>query len=105
VGVPLNQQEQAEVEIHLFQDGGQIKIKKNVDHLNANLMPIDSQLPQGDPFSLVPTFKLVPRMNSFSRILNISSIQFSVYFVCAHRLYLPGEYAKKIFKFLENYNI
>ncbi len=70
------------MEIDLFQDGGQIKIKKNVDHHNANLMPIDSHLPQGDPFSLVPTFKLVPRMNSFSRILNISLIQFSVYFVC-----------------------
>jgi hypothetical protein len=24
------------VEIDLFQDGGQIKIKKNVDHQNAN---------------------------------------------------------------------
>ncbi len=29
----------------------------NVDHHNANQMPIDSHLPQADPFSLVPTFK------------------------------------------------
>jgi hypothetical protein len=45
------------VEIELFQDGGQIKIKMNVNHHNANEMPIDSHLPQADPFSLVPTFK------------------------------------------------
>jgi hypothetical protein len=32
----FNQLEEAEVEIDLFQDGGQIKIKKNVDHHNAN---------------------------------------------------------------------
>jgi hypothetical protein len=32
----FNQLEYAEVEIDLFQDGGQIKIKKNVDHHNAN---------------------------------------------------------------------
>jgi hypothetical protein len=44
------------VEINLFQDGGQIKIKNNVDHHNANKMLIDSHLPQADPFSLVPTF-------------------------------------------------
>ncbi len=47
------------MEIDLFQDGGQIKIKKNVDHHNANKMPIDSHLPQADPFSLVPTFKII----------------------------------------------
>jgi hypothetical protein len=29
-------QSEAEVEIDLFQDGGQIKIKKIVDHHNAN---------------------------------------------------------------------
>ncbi len=45
------------MEIDLFQDGGQIKIKNNLDHHNANEMPIDSHLPQADPFSLVPTFK------------------------------------------------
>jgi hypothetical protein len=32
----FNQLEFAEVEIDLLQDGGQIKIKKNVDHNNAN---------------------------------------------------------------------
>jgi transposase len=32
----INQLEEAEVEIDLFQDGGQIKIKKNIDHHNAN---------------------------------------------------------------------
>jgi hypothetical protein len=32
----INQLEYAEMEIDLFQDGGQIKIKKNVDHHNAN---------------------------------------------------------------------
>ena len=32
----FNQLEEAEVEIDLFQDGGQIKIKKNVDHHNTN---------------------------------------------------------------------
>jgi hypothetical protein len=53
----FNHLEEAEVEIDLFQDGSKIKIKKNVDHHNANSMPIDSHLPQADPFSLVPTFK------------------------------------------------
>jgi hypothetical protein len=38
------------VEIELFHDGGQIKIKTNVDH--------HSHFPQADPFSLVPTFKV-----------------------------------------------
>jgi hypothetical protein len=47
------------VEIELFQDGGQIKIKMNIDHHNANYMPIDSHLPQADPFSLVPTFNVL----------------------------------------------
>ena len=32
----FNQLEKVEVEIDLFQDGGQIKIKMNVDHHNAN---------------------------------------------------------------------
>jgi hypothetical protein len=32
----FNQLEKAEVEIDLFQDGGQIRIKKKVDHHNAN---------------------------------------------------------------------
>jgi hypothetical protein len=32
----FNQLEKAEVEIELFQDGSRIKIKKNVDHHNAN---------------------------------------------------------------------
>ncbi len=63
------------MEIDLFQDGGQIKIKKNVDHHNANIMPIDSHLPQADPFSLVPTFKFtsvhnfVPTMTKFHQFL------------------------------------
>ncbi len=50
------------MEIESFQDGGQIKIKMNVDHHNANKMPIDSHLPQADPFSLVPTFKHLRRL-------------------------------------------
>jgi hypothetical protein len=32
----FNQLEEAEVEIDLFKDGSKIKIKKNVDHHNAN---------------------------------------------------------------------
>ncbi len=32
----FNQLESAEVEIDLFQDGGQIKIKMNVDHHNGS---------------------------------------------------------------------
>jgi hypothetical protein len=32
----FNQMEQAEVEIELFQDGGQIKNKKNINHHNGS---------------------------------------------------------------------
>jgi hypothetical protein len=35
-GCLFNQLEEVEVAIDLFQDGGQIKIKKNVDHHNTN---------------------------------------------------------------------
>jgi hypothetical protein len=34
--MPIQSAGVAEVEIELFQDGGQIKIKMNVDHHNAN---------------------------------------------------------------------
>ncbi len=72
------------MEIDLFQDGGQIKIKKNVDHYNANKMPIDSHLPQADPFSLVPTFNKLER---FFRFLVFLIFQKQIYsgFILAER--------------------
>jgi hypothetical protein len=48
------------VEIDLFQDGGHIKITNSVDHHNAKEMPIDSHLPQADPFSLA--LPLIPQL-------------------------------------------